>query len=127
MKFFSKALLCLAVLAAPLAQAGDVTPFDQTSFDKLTAAGRPVVIAVHAPWCPTCKAQQPIQSGLMAKPDFKDVTLMTVDFDSQKPVLKEFKVNAQSTMIVMKGKKEVARSVGDTSAAGIEGAIRKAL
>ena len=127
MKLFTKALFCLAVLAAPLAQAGDVKPFDQQAFDKLTAAGRPVVIAVHAPWCPTCKAQQPIQSGLMAKPDFKDVTLMTVDFDSQKPVLKEFKVSTQSTMLVMTGSKEVARSVGDTSAAGIEGAIRKAL
>lgn len=127
MKHLKTAVFSFAALLASTALAGEIKPYDQAGFKSLTISGKPVVIAVHAPWCGTCKIQEPIQAALMKKPEYKDVTLMTVDFDSQKDVLKKFKVTTQSTIVVFKNAKEVARSVGDTNAGSIEAAIRKAI
>ena len=109
---------------ASLAMAGDIKPFTQQEFDQLTKAGKPVVLDISAPWCPTCKAQKPIIDGLMKQPAYKDVTLLTIDFDSAKPTLRTFKVAMQSTLVAFKGEKEVGRSVGDTTPAGLEGLIK---
>ena len=123
---FAKPVLALALASlASFAMAGDIKPFSQQEFDHLTKEGKPVVLEVSAPWCPTCKQQKPIIESLMKQPAYKDVTLMTVDFDSAKPTLKNFKVNMQSTLVAFKGEKEVGRSVGDTSPAGLEGLVKK--
>lgn len=118
------ALLALSSLMS-LAMAGEIKPFNQQDFDKLTHDGKPVVLDISATWCPTCKAQKPIIDGLMKQPAYKDVTLMTIDFDSAKPTLKKFKVTMQSTLVAFKGDKEVGRSVGDTTPEGLEGLIKK--
>lgn len=122
----AKTLLTIALTSlATLAMAGDIKPFNQQEFDQLTTAGKPVVLDISAPWCPTCRAQKPIIEGLMKQPAYKDVTLMTIDFDSDKPTLKKFKVAMQSTLVAFKGEKEVGRSVGDTTPAGLEGLVKK--
>lgn len=108
-----------------IATAGEIKPFNQQDFDKLTQEGKPVVLDISATWCPTCKAQKPILDGLMKQPAYKDVTLMTIDFDSAKPALKMFKVAMQSTLIAFKGDKEVGRSVGDTTSSGLENLVKK--
>ena len=120
------ALLALCTLL-PLAMAGEIRPFTQAAFDKLTHEGKPVVLDISAPWCPTCKAQKPLIDGLMQQAAYRDVTLMTIDFDTAKPTLKKFKVSMQSTLVAFKGAKEVGRSVGDTTPAGLEGLIQKTL
>jgi thioredoxin 1 len=51
--------------------------------------------------------------------------LLTIDFDAEKATLKRFKVTSQSTLVAFKGAKEVARSVGDTTPAGLEGLVAK--
>lgn len=125
--FFTKPALALALSAfATLASAGPIEPYTQTRFDELVAQGKPTLVAVHASWCPTCKAQKPILSELMGKPDYKDVTELVVDFDAQKPIVQKFKVSMQSTLIAFKAGKEVGRSVGDTTPAGIESLVKKA-
>ncbi len=117
---------CAASFFASLAFAGTIEPYDQAAFDKLAAAGKPIVLSVRAPWCPTCKAQDPIQSSLMQQPAYADYTLMTIDFDSQKDLLKKYKVAMQSTIIAFRGKDEVGRSVGDTKEASIDALMKKA-
>lgn len=77
------AFLALATFAS-IASAGEIKPFSQAEFDRLTQAGQPVVVDVSATWCPTCKAQKPILETLMKQPAYKDVTLLTVDFDSER-------------------------------------------
>jgi len=53
--------------------------------------------------------------------------VLHVDFDSQKDALKTFSVSKQSTLIVFKGTKETGRSTGDTTSAGIEKLLQKAI
>jgi len=84
-------------------------------------------VEVHAPWCPTCRAQAPIVNELLKKKDYQAITVLRVDFDGQKEVLKAFNVSKQSTLIVFKGTKEMGRSTGDTNPASIETLIQKAI
>ena len=112
------------LLAAP-ALAGTIAPYSPARFDQLAAAGEPVVLDIRASWCPTCAAQKPIIDRLMKAPEYKGVTLLTIDFDSNKAALRRFHVAMQSTLVAFKGRAEVGRSVGDTSAARLEALIAK--
>ncbi len=127
MHFVKSAVVITLASFMSLAMAGEIKPFSQVGFDALTASGKPVVLDISATWCPTCKAQRPIIGSLMQQPAYKDVTLMTLDFDTDKPILKKFKVSMQSTLVAFKGVQEVGRSVGDTSPEGLEGLIKKTL
>lgn len=114
---------CLALLLATQVFAGEKKPFSRAEFEALQAANKPVLVDVFATWCSTCKAQAPIISSMLTKPEFKDLTVLEVDFDQSKDVLRQFNVVAQSTLVLFKGKKEVARSTGDTH----EGSVRAML
>lgn len=127
MKFAKTALLITFSSLVSLAMAGEIKPFNQKDFDALTASGKPVVLDISATWCPTCKQQKPIIERLMKQPAYKDVTLLTIDFDDNKPTLKKFKVTMQSTLVAFKGAQEVGRSVGDTTPEGLEGLIKKSV
>jgi len=116
-------LSCVAVLAL----AAEPKVFSQQEFDRLAHEGKPVIVDVAATWCPTCKAQKPIVDSLTQQGAYKDVTVLTVDFDADKPVLKTFRVGMQSTLIAFKGGKETGRSVGDTTGAGVEALFKKAM
>ena len=81
-----------ALLAAAAASSVFVTPafstetkpFTRGDFAAAQNAGKPIFVAIHATWCPTCKAQKPILSELMAEPKFKNLVYFVVDFESQK-------------------------------------------
>jgi len=113
-------------LASQLSLAAAPKAFTQAEFDALTRAGKPIIVDVSAVWCPTCKAQKPIIERLAVQAAYRDVAVLSVDFDADKKVLKEFGVGSQSTLIAFKAGREVARSVGDTSPAGIERLFQKA-
>lgn len=102
------------------ASAAEIKPYTPAAFEAAKAAGKPILIDVSAPWCPTCKAQRPILSNLEAQPKFKDLVVLDVDFDSQKDVLRQFGVRMQSTLIAFKGDKEMTRTTGDTKPVSIE-------
>ena len=53
--------------------------------------------------------------------------LFIADFDTEKALKKSLKVSTQSTFVVFKGGKEVARSTGQTSQSDIEATFAKAL
>jgi hypothetical protein len=53
--------------------------------------------------------------------------IFRVDFDAQKAVVKQFKAQMQSTLIVFKGSAEQGRSVGDTRQASIAALLDKSL
>jgi thioredoxin 1 len=102
-------------------------PFTPEAFATAQAQGKPILVDVTAPWCPTCKAQKPIIDGLTAFEPLDRLTIFAVDFDSQKDVLRRFRVTQQSTLIAFKGAQETARSVGDTRAESIAALLKSAI
>jgi len=123
---FKSLLLATSILVSSTAFAGP-TAFTQAGFDSLQKEGKSILVEVHAPWCPTCRAQAPIVNELLKKKEFQSINVLRVDFDGQKGVLKTFNVSKQSTLIVFKGTKETGRSTGDTSPASIEKLLLKAI
>ncbi|WP_036290623.1 thioredoxin family protein [Methylosinus sp. PW1] len=123
---FASALFSAALFATPLF-AAEKHAFTPQGFEAAQAAGKPILVEVHAPWCPTCKAQQPILEKLEKDAKFDSLQVFHVDFDSQKDALRSFRATTQSTLIVFKGKSETGRSVGDTSASSIGALLDKAL
>jgi len=120
------AIAASAALAAP-AFGTETRTFDLKSFTEAQKAGKPIFVGIHASWCPTCKAQDPILSELMSAPKFKDLLYFLVDFDRQKDAVKFLGARMQSTLIAFKGEKETGRSVGDTDRSSIAALLSKTL
>jgi thioredoxin 1 len=109
------------------ALAADPQAFDATAFADAQKAGKPILIAIHASWCPICKAQKPILSELLAEPKFHDLIYFVIDFDSQKDLVERFGAKKQSTLIAFNGTNERDRSVGDSNRTSIEALLAKTL
>jgi thiol-disulfide isomerase/thioredoxin len=125
-----KALLALLttafiLLTAP-AMAGE-QPYSAATLDRMLAAGQPVAVDFHADWCPICRAQAPIVKDLLATPELKNVTVLIADYDTELALRKSLKVANQSTLVVFRQGKEVARSTGDTSREGLAALLKKAI
>ena len=119
-----KALLIAAALLAwsPVARAGE--RFDAKAFQASQAADKAILVDVTASWCPTCRQQRPVVEQI--EKERPDLVVYEVDFDTAKGVLKQFRVQYQSTLIVFRGAKEVARSTGETDPALIRAIVAKA-
>ena len=126
LQFLLVALLAFAGVAAfGPARAATEAPFTQAAFVAAQNAGKPILIEVHASWCPTCAKQRPILSKLWEEPAFKDVQVFKVDFDTQKDVLRQMRVQMQSTLIAFHGATEQARATGITDANEIRALVTK--
>ena len=127
--FSGAALAALLVTAGSFSSAfaGAPVPFSAEAFKAAQASDTPILVEIHADWCPTCKAQSPILDKLTADPKFRDLKVFRVDFDAMKPVVKQFSAQMQSTLIVFKGGSEQGRSVGDTKEASIAALLDKSL
>ena len=117
-------LMSFVVVAAHAAEKVD---YDAQSFTAAQAAGKPILVEIHASWCPTCKAQEPILGNLERQDKFKNLVVFRVDFDSQKDAVKAFGARMQSTLITFKGSQETGRSVGDTNPASIATLLDKTI
>ncbi len=124
--FNGAALAALLIVAGPFAAAFAV-PFSEEAFKAAQASNSPILVEIHADWCPTCKAQGPILDKLTADPRFRNLKIFRVDFDAMMPVVKQFGAQMQSTLIVFKGAAEQGRSVGDTKEASIAALLDKSL
>lgn len=124
-------VLALAAFAVPFsarfATAMPFTEYQPDSFVKLLAAGNPVIVHVHADWCSVCRAQIPIMERVLAGPAYKNVRTVRVNFDREKRFLADYKVVRQSTILIFKGGKEVARLSYDSDPARIEQTLARAI
>ncbi len=117
---FTIAVLFLLSFSTRAALAGEIKPYNQAEFEKLAAEGKPILLDFRADWCAMCAAQAPVIRELMAQSKYRDLTAFTIDFDRDTALLKAYNVELQSTLIVLTGKHEEGRSVGDTSREGID-------
>ena len=127
MKFFLRLFFGFFLLLSSLTAFSGELPFSQKTFDDLRAAGKPVVVYVHADWCPVCKKQGPLVSTLEGQPQFKELTVLSANFDTEKALLKSLNVAHQSTFVAFKGNLEVGRSTGDTNQDSIAALFLKTL
>jgi thioredoxin 1 len=117
----------LPLALATSALSAERKAFDAKSFAQAQSSGAPILVDISATWCPTCKAQKPIVDSLAEQPENKGLIIFAVDFDGQKPVVREFHAQSQSTLIAFQGKTEVARSVGDTDPRSIAALVKATL
>jgi thioredoxin 1 len=118
---------CVVLLGAQPASAAEWKDFDAAAFAAAQKAGKPILVDLFAAWCPVCRAQNPVLVQLTREPKFKNMAVFKVDFDIQKDALRALNAQRQSTLIVVKGKKETGRSVGDTNPGSIEALLDSAL
>lgn len=119
-------LTMLSLLACqPSIAAGE--KFDDAQFEKELSSGKPILVASHAPWCPTCRAQAAVLNELFLKDMYKSMAYFVIDYDTQTDALKKFNMSRQSILVVFKEGKEVARSIGATSSSAIESQLDKGL
>ena len=128
----SRRFVVLAAVAASAALtvpafAADTRTFDPISFAVAQKAGKPIIVAIHASWCPICKAQAAVLRELLAEPEFKDLVYFVVDFDTQKTAVNRFAARAQSTLIAFRGETETGRSVGEGERSAIVALLNKTL
>ncbi len=126
MKLHQLIVSALLVGTAAMAHALDVKPYSAATLAEAQKADQPVALHFRADWCPTCKVQDKTIEGLQSEPGL-GVTVLAVNYDTEKELKKQFKVRTQSTLVVLRGQKETARLAGDTSAAAIRTALQSAL
>jgi len=117
-------LAVVMVIVAPLV-ARAAQPFESAAFEQAQEAGRTILVDVTAPWCPTCAKQKPVIEAL--EKEMPDLAVFEVEFDLDKDVLKRFRVQYQSTLIVFKGKTEAGRSTGETDPKAIRALVAKGM
>ncbi len=114
------------VIVAP-AQAAEFRPYTAAALQAARAEGRPVLVHVHADWCPVCRAQAPLIRSLSAGAAYDRLLVLTLDFDGQKAERKVLGVSKQSTLIAYADGQEVGRSIGQTRPDAIRAMLARTL
>lgn len=117
--------LCLAA-ALGLARAGEVA-YDKAAFDAALARSDALIVAFVADWCSTCSAQQSVVGELLEEARFRHLLVFVADFDREHELRRRLRVAQQSTFVVFKGGKEVARSIGQTRKDALAALFARAL
>ncbi len=102
------ALAATAVLSSPL-HAADLRKYDAATFAAAQKAGRPILVDVKAWWCPVCASQNSTIRKAIAAPDYNNLLILELNYDSQKADWQGFGVQKQATLIAFRGGKELQR------------------
>ena len=103
--------LAATVVAAP---AGAQTqkewvPFERAAFVAAQARGAPILLDVHAWWCPVCRSQARTIKRVTTSDAFAKLVVFRINYDSQKDVWRSFNVQKQATLIAFHGTRETGR------------------
>ena len=114
--FFAGAGIGLALPASAL----EIRTYDMAEFDAARDAGTPIVVDIHAVWCPTCQAQRAVLHELEDDPRFADVVVFSVDYDTERQIMRLFAAPQRSTFIGFSGGEEIGRLHAQTAYGDIE-------
>jgi len=124
MKSIKLGLAASLALFAASAFALEIKPYSSEVFAQMQKAGIGVALHFHADWCPTCRAQEKFFNGWRGDASVPG-TLLVVDYDKERDLKNKLGVRTQSTLIVFKGEKEVARLAGKTDEKSLKEALLK--
>ena len=117
---FLAALSAVAIIGVSTpAMAGPIKPYSVTAFKAAQKAGKPILVDVHADWCPTCRRQAPSIVEISKDPAYSKLVIFKIDFDKQINEREALNVRKQSTLIVYKGTVEKGRVTGITDRSDI--------
>ncbi len=105
------------------APAAAMTP---AAFDKLIAAGKPVLADFHSPWCAPCKRMAPIVDKLEAAHRGK-AAIVRIDVDASTALADREKISGIPVFVLYVGGKETWRHSGELSEAALSKRIEATL
>ena len=121
----------LALLPLPALAGGATIDFDRTDPIKAALdAGKTVFVDFAADWCSTCAVQERTIASIRAdNPAYEEIVFVRVDWDDfgNAPVARDRNIPRRSTLIALKGDKEIGRIVAGTGKAEIKALMDKAL
>lgn len=116
---FAGLALSAGVFTAVAALPPGFTDYSKEKFDAALKGSKPVLVHVHADWCPVCVRQERAFKELSGSEDFKRFNAVQVNFDMDLDFRKAYGVNNQSVILIFKGGKEAGRIGGVTDTAKI--------
>lgn len=120
-----------AFFAAVPALAGVGKAYTPGLVNNQLAAGKTVFIDFYTDWCTTCRSQERTINALKAaNPDYEaNISFVAVDWDqySRSKLAKRLNIPRRSTLVVLKGRKELGRIVAGTGRAEIKALMDTAL
>jgi thiol:disulfide interchange protein len=117
----------LAISSITSVAAFEQREFDAASFKAAQDSNKSILVDISASWCPTCKAQHTVLQSLATRPEYAELVVFQVDFDTQKDTVRNFDAHHQSTLIAFKGAQETRRVVGETDAVAIDDLLKSAV
>lgn len=102
-----------------LARAGTTLSYSPAALDKALKNGETVFLDFKASWCTTCAAQERVINALLNEnPAYgQKITFMNVDWDTYRrsEIVQRLNIPRRSTLVVLKGNRELGRLVAQTS------------
>ena len=115
-------LLCIFSLNAYALE--KETTFSKDLFDKAQSDGKIVVVSSWIKYCSSCASQMKVLNK--AKDDFENIEYFTFEVTNRE-IADLLKVQYQTTLLIFKNKKEIYRSIGETSKEEIYKALKSSI
>lgn len=123
--------LTTAAALTPLTLSATVVDYTPGMAQKALASGKTVFLDFSATWCSTCAAQDRVINALRDENPAYDanITFIKVDWDNfgDGKLSNALKIPRRSTLVVLKGNKELGRIVAGTSSKQIKKLMDTAL
>ena len=100
------------------------TTFSKDLFDKAQLDGKIVVVSSWIKYCSSCASQMKILNK--AKNEFKNIEYFIFEVTNRE-IADLLKVQYQTTLLIFKNKKEIYRSIGETSKEEIYKALKSSI
>ncbi|MEO0937547.1 MAG: thioredoxin family protein [Pseudomonadota bacterium] len=104
--------------------------FSPAVWNSLKDSDEVVILNFRARWSLTCQIKQELLAeALVSNPDYARIKIIDVDWDTYGPsqMTQRLKVERRSTLLVMKGRQEVARIVNEPYARRVRALLDTAL
>lgn len=89
---------------------GKQQAYSDAAFAAATASGETFIVAFHKKGCALCQAQQKALNEVYTREDFKNLTVLVVEYPTDKATIGKFAAKEQGTLITFKGGAEINRS-----------------